>query len=80
MVQALYYHLEKKYGYEQADGSKVHFFALAIGSDRHCINFPLLSAVLAGPQEDRTKNMWAIGLAVTSLVVSILALMVSINN
>ena len=36
----LYYHLEQKYGYKNDDGSRVNFFALGIGDDRHCVNFP----------------------------------------
>jgi hypothetical protein len=74
----LYYHLEKKFGYKQADGSSVHFFALAIGADRHCINFPLLGSVLAGLRQERNRNLWAVGLGVTSLVVSIVSLVFSI--
>ena len=43
----LYYHLDKKYGYTQEDGSKVHLFAFSVGKDRHGVHFPMLSAVLA---------------------------------
>ncbi|MGL4713256.1 MAG: hypothetical protein ACRCWP_12090, partial [Shewanella sp.] len=42
----LYYHMEKKYGYKQSDGSNVHFFAFRVGKESHCVNFPLLSSVL----------------------------------
>lgn len=31
----LYYHLEKKYGYIQNNGAKVHLFTMAAGKDRH---------------------------------------------
>lgn len=34
----LYYHLDRKYGYNQDDGSKVNLFALQVGSDRHVVN------------------------------------------
>src|SRR5438105_15946171 len=40
----LYYHLERKYGYTQPDGSKVHLFSRQIGDDRHCVQFPLLAS------------------------------------
>jgi hypothetical protein len=73
----LYYHLERKYGYEKQDGSKVYFFTLGIGTDKHCVNFPLLGAVLAGLREERSKSLWAIGVAMTSLVVSVVSLVVS---
>jgi hypothetical protein len=36
----LYYHLEKKYGYKNEDGSKVSLFALKAGNDTNCIHFP----------------------------------------
>jgi hypothetical protein len=74
----LYYHLEKKFGYKQADGTNVYFFALAIGTDRHCINFPLLGAVLAGLKQERNRNLWAVGLGTTSLLVSVVSLVVSV--
>lgn len=50
----LYYDLEKRYGYENDDGTTVHFFTLAVRDDSHCINFPLLEAVLA--REERTNK------------------------
>ncbi len=68
----------EKYAYNQPDGSKVHFFALRMGNDRHCINFPLLGAVLAGLKEERSKNLWAVGVAAGSLVLSVISLAVSI--
>jgi hypothetical protein len=76
----LYYHLEKKHGYQNSDGSLVHFFALTVGSDRHCVNFPLLGSVLAGLREERSKNMWAVGVAIVSLVISIVSLLVSAGS
>jgi hypothetical protein len=74
----LYYHLEQKYGYKNDDGSRVHFFALGIGDDRHCVNFPLLGAVLAGLREERGKALWAIWLAAVSLLISIASIVIAI--
>lgn len=73
----LYYHFEQKYGYKN-DGASVHFFTLGIGDDRHCVNFPLLGAILAGLREDRRKDLWAIWLAVTSLLISMVSIVISI--
>jgi hypothetical protein len=70
----LYYHLEKKYGYTQSDNSKVHLFALKAGADTHCVHFPLLAAVLAGLRDEKNKHRWAIGLAIVSLVLSIISI------
>lgn len=66
----LYYHLDKKYGYQQPDGSKVHLFAMQIGRDRHAVHFPLLSAVLA-----EQNNNWFQFYA--PLLISIFALTIS---
>ena len=73
----LYYHLEKKFGYTQPDGSKVHFFTLKAGTDTHCVNFPLLTSVLAGLHEEHRKHVWAIWIAIVSLILSIVSLVVS---
>ena len=77
----LYYHLERKHGYAQPDGSKVHFFSLKVGNDAKCVNFPLLVSVLAGLQEEG-RRFWianaasflSLGVAIGSLVVAIAAL------
>lgn len=67
----LYYHLDKKFGYQVSDNSRVHFFSPMVGKDRHCINFPLLSSVLAGLKE-RKKEFW------TSTIIAGIALVISI--
>ena len=74
----LYYHLEKKFGYTQPDGSKVHFFMLKAGSDSHCVNFPLLTSALAGLHEEHRKQTWAVGFSIASLIVSIVSVVISI--
>jgi len=76
----LYYHLEQKYGYKRTDGSNVHFFALAVGVDQKCVNFPLLCSVLAGLQEEARKHLSSQAIAFAALVVSILSLLVSLSN
>jgi hypothetical protein len=76
----LYYHLERKFGYKNDDGSSVHFFTLGVGDDRHCVNFPLLGSVLAGLREDRRKDLWAIWLAITSLIISIVSIVISVGR
>lgn len=67
----LYYHLDKKYGYTQENGSKVHLFSLKVGQARHAVNFPLLSAVLA-----ELKQSWF--RFTVPLVISGIALAISI--
>jgi hypothetical protein len=68
----LYYHLDKKYGYKQDDGTSVHLFSLKVGEDRHVINFPLMSAVVADLQQSYIRyNL--------PLIISFFALLVSIG-
>ena len=66
----LEYHLEEKYGYNQSESTRVKFFALQLGNDRHCVNFPLLEAVLASLKEER-ENFW------TTTIIASLALILS---
>lgn len=66
----LYYHLDKKYGYQQSNGSKVHLFAMQVGKDRHAVHFPLLSAVLA----EQNNNLFQF---YAPLMISIFALTIS---
>ena len=69
----LYYHLDKKYGYINPDGSRVHLFAFAVGKDRHAVNFPLLSAVLAESEESWFRFTAPFIVSGFALLVSILA-------
>jgi hypothetical protein len=71
----LYYHLEKKYGYKQADGSAVNLFCLEIDGDRHVVNFPLLSAVLAEQEQSFIRFSAPIVLSLVALSVSLIALL-----
>jgi len=73
----LYYHLEKKYGYQNKNGTGVPFFALKVGSDKYCINFPYMASVLANLQDVEEKyitatkmSQWALFIAVTSAIIS----------
>jgi hypothetical protein len=74
----LYYHLEHKYGYKQTDGTSVHFFALRIGDDVHCVNFPFMAAVLADLQDQSRKHNWALWIAVASLIVSAVSVAIAV--
>ncbi|MNO49572.1 hypothetical protein D3C76_399270 [compost metagenome] len=70
----LYYHLEQKHGYTRSDGSNVAFFSMMVGSDRHCVNFPLLASVLAGLQEESSKFQLATWLSTFAIVISLASL------
>lgn len=73
----LYYHLEKLYGYKHDDGVKVPFFALKVGNDKNCINFPLMASVLAGLQQQHSQFIWATVISLFSFIVSCIALVKS---
>ena len=71
----LYYHLERKYGYKQSDGSAVNLFCMEIDGDRHVVHFPLLSAVLAEEEQSFLRfstpivlSLFAIGLSIVALL------------
>ena len=66
----LYYHLEPKYGFTQEDDSKVHFFTLRAGEDKHAVHFPLLASVIADLREVREKHLIATWISVAALIVS----------
>ena len=77
----LYYHLDPRYAETNPDGSRKHLFMKKAGDAANCINFPLLEAVLAGAWQERRRDLWtfwtaaaSIGIAIGSLVVSIVAL------
>ena len=70
----LYYHLDKKYGYTQENGSKVHLFSLVIGKDKHAVNFPLLSAVLAELQQSWIRFTVPLVISGIALAISLIGL------
>lgn len=74
----LYYHLERKHGYVQSDGTKVPFFTLKAGGDAKCVNFPLLVSVLADLQQDGKRFAISTAVAFLSLGVSIGSMLVAL--
>ena len=70
----LYYHLDKKYGYKNDDGSKVHLFARKIGRDSNAVNFPLLAAVLAEHEQSYYRYLLPIILSLIAIFLSVISL------
>ncbi|WP_439858205.1 hypothetical protein [Pseudomonas syringae] len=66
----LYYHLEKRHGYTNENGSKVPFFS-RINGEGFSVNFPLMSSILAGLQEDADKFRTVTWISTCALTVSI---------
>lgn len=73
----LYYHMENQYGYKR-DNSTVHFFALKVGEEVNCINFPYMASVLGKLKSENKRFLISTVIAVIALCVSVLALMFSV--
>ncbi len=67
----LYYHLERKYGYQNDDGSLVCFFTPRAGKDQNCVNFPHVASVLSDLQRKNREFLWPISIALLSLFISL---------
>jgi hypothetical protein len=76
----LYYHLDHKHQYRRDDGSLVHLFALSVGDDRHCINFPYLSALLADYRSEHRKVFWPLAISVASSLIAVAALFFNLGG
>lgn len=74
----LYYHLEKKFGYTNPDGTLTPFFSKQVGSDMNCVNFPMLASILAGLQHENRRFWIATGIAILALMVSAFSLGLSL--
>lgn len=72
----LYYHLENKFGYTNDDESKVLFFTLRAGSDKHCVHFPYLASVLATMKSENRKFLIATVVAVVALILSLISIFI----
>ena len=70
----LYYHLDAKYRYEQDSGACVNLFSVAVGSERHCVNFPYLAAVLSEKSEEHTRQLWSFWFSVVALILSVVSI------
>ncbi len=74
----LYYHLERRHGYRQDDGSIVALFTPEVAEDVNCVHFPLMASVLADLRDQSKKHHVATGIAVVSLVISIVSITLSV--
>ena len=74
----LYYHMNEKYGSSTGDGQDVNFFNMRLANDRHVVNFPLLTSVLADLQDNRKKFIISTRLAALSLVISAISIGIAV--
>lgn len=78
----LYYHLDPKYAPPKSpdETSRKVLFAPVAGTDRNCVNFPLLEAVLAGLWQQRRRDLAAVWTAALSLGIAVASLVVSLAH
>lgn len=69
----LLYHLEQKYGYKQPNENSVFFFALELGKETKCINFPYMVSILSDMQDQHKKFVWSVKLSSLALIISLLS-------
>lgn len=74
----MYYHLEKKHGLRNSNGTRTSFFEIELGGQKHCVNFPMLASILAELRDENVKFQWPLWISGASFIVSIAALVVSI--
>lgn len=74
----LYYHLNKKHSYSHDDGTGVQVFAISVGGDPHCVNFPLVASILADLRPESQPDRTATTIALISLAVALASLFISI--
>jgi len=70
----LYYHMNEKYGSRTGDGQDVNFFNMRLANDRHVVNFPLLTSVLADLQDNSRRFVISTRVAALSLVISAISI------
>src|SRR5690554_1535702 len=68
----LYYHLNKKYGYRNPNGSTVSVYT-TIQNDGHSINMPLVASIIAGLRQEKNKFWIATTISVVALIISIIS-------
>lgn len=69
----LYYHLARKYRFTEADGTTVSLFDLRVAGEKHAVNFPFLSAVVADLEQSFARFTLPIILSALALIISTLS-------
>lgn len=70
----LHYDMGTRLRYRDPNDPKVTLasvFEPIVGAQPNSVNFPYLTAVLAGLEEQRRRDLWATGLAILALVVAV---------
>ncbi len=70
----LYYHMDGRYGSQTEQGERANVFAMRIGRDAHCVNFPLMASVLADLRTDKKRFVISTRIAALSLILSAISI------
>lgn len=70
----LYYDLDKRYSYREANGAWVHFFSPKVNTDDNCIHFPYLVSVIASLRTQAWKTWLPVGISAAALAVAVATL------
>ena len=73
----LYYHFNKKYSYRDESGERITFFAL-LKFEGMSVNFPLVASILADLEIESRKFKIAVFISMLAMVISALALGISV--
>lgn len=68
----LYYHLARKYRFAEADGKKISLFELRVANDKHVVNFPFLSAIVADLEQSFARYSLSLLLSGLAFAISVL--------
>ncbi|WP_243049333.1 hypothetical protein [Dyella sp. RRB7] len=76
----LYHDLAKRYDPATEPNVSGAVFLIQAGSDRHCIHFPYMVAILAGLREQRRVQVYTWAISLAALALSAASLLVSLAN
>lgn len=74
----LYYYLDHKHRYSVGENAWTHLFALKVGEELHCVNYPYLIGILAAHEVEHKRNLWALGLSIAAVVLSLAAIIAQV--
>lgn len=73
----LYYYLNEKYSYEKPNNVKVQLYTAISNEDKQCIQFPLMSSILAKLKDERNRYLTSIWLSIGSLIIATISVIIA---
>jgi hypothetical protein len=75
----LYHDLAKRYDPATEQNVSGAVFQIQAGTERHCIHFPYMVAILAGMREQRRVQLYTWAISLTALVISGVSLLLNLT-